>query len=368
MHKIVKPGIGKRALVAICDLVIAVFLGLGVFALCQTLFDSSAYATSLKNEINGYQIDSHLYGVDEDGNAYPYTDFATYDKYEERLLYYYTDYLVNSAPEGYRKDYDVYWYNVHVLGLPDAKGLYKDDTILEPGKSEGQALFEYVKEGETPNYDVLAKPKASAEDGKLTPSEKALLLRFYYDDARQNAYYNAGRDLYFSDFFQAAFGNYSTFTNVYPLTIAVFVSAMVFYVVIPLIFANGETLAKKFFHLCVISASGFKVKKGQVVLRQIVPAVALTITFFFVPFVYAVMASSLVFLASYLLAIFTPDNRAIHDYLGYTQVVSETDSVFYASQEEQDKAEAALAEILSDAEERLRQADREIEEERRLKS
>lgn len=360
MTKIIQASIVKRALVAIADLAFFLFVAFGIFAAGQSIANATPYGTQLRNDISSYQLDSGLYYLNEEGNAAPYDNLATYTEYETRLVHFYTGYLVSECPAEYRKNYDIYWYNVHILGLTDTKGIYGNDTILEPAKTYGPQYFEYAEAG----VDVLAEPKANMhvdndKSKPLTQAAKGLLLTFYYSPTMQNAYYNAGRNLYYSDFYQKALSSYQNLTNVIPITAGVAISGLIFYFVLPLVLKNGATLAKKMFGLCLLSAGGYKVKRTQVLLRQTPTILGATILFLFVPFRIAVMVASLVLLASYIAAIFTKNHQALHDFLGYTIVIDAKESYFYANEKEEKAAQESFDEAMAEAD-RIREVGKDI--------
>ncbi len=372
MHKIVNASFVRRTFAAILDLLIAVFVGLGFFAAAQAIFVNSAYGKGLMNEINGYQVDSGLYYLDENGNAAPYDSYAAYGNYETMLVNYYTVYLTSKCPQEYRQKYDVYWYNVNILGLEDAKGLYPNATIQEPALSLGKAYFVYVEEDGVNNYDVLAIPQSSLHvDGDmskpLSGEGKEKLLNFYYSPSAQSLYYNAGRNLYYTSFFQNAFHSYQMISNIYPLTIAVFLSAMIFYFLLPMVLKNGATLGKKTLGLCLLGKGGFTIKKSQVLLRELPQILLFTVLFLALPFRIALMIFSLLLLISYLVAVFTKEHNAIHDFIGFSKVINEKESLFFDTPEEQEAAESAYQKAMEEAEEKREAAQKQIEEEDKQK-
>lgn len=373
MTKIVRPSTVKRALVALADLALFLFVALGVFAAGQAIANQTGTGSTLRHNIESYQLDSGLYYAGEDGEAKPYDNLASYELYQEKLVYFYTVYLVTKAPQGYQENYDVYWYNVNVLGLEDALGKYKGATVSEPGYSTGKTLFEYVLAGDSPQYDILGIPRAELhEDGDpnkpLTATAKSRLLSFFYDPAKRNCYYNAGQRLYYSEFYQKDLNAYQIVTSVAPAVVGIVFSGLVFYVLFPLIFKDGQTLCKKAFGLGVIGAGGYKAKKSQIVLRQL-PAILLGgVLFAFISFRIAVMIASGVLLLSYILAIATKSNQALHDFLAFTIVVDEKESLFYANKEEEEQAGKAFQEAMDEADALLQEGEETIRQEQRDKS
>jgi uncharacterized RDD family membrane protein YckC len=347
MHHIELASMGKRALAAVVDLIICLALWVGLFALCTTIYTSNAYTKSLIADLNDYQVSSGLYYLGQDGNAAAY-EYAAYDSYQEIVVHYYTDYLVHSCPEEYRKsDYTVYWFNVHILGLADVRGVYTDlSSLEEPSKSSGSTLFAYQGTA----YDLIGIPQSSLyENGALTEASKAKLLAFYYSSSSQSVYYNAGRNLYNSGFYQKTYVLYEGQEKTYPLITSIPIATLLYYVVIPLCFANGETLGKKTFKLALVNRLGFQVKKSQLVLRQL-PSPLFAELFFVLlnPAPAATILSGLLFI-SYLFVLFDKSHRALHDFWAGTLVVDGEKSLFYRDANDQALGEAEYAKAMAEA-------------------
>lgn len=369
MKEIVFPSSAKRAAVALFDLIIAIFIGLGIYAISQSIFLSTEYATTITSNIKSYQLDSGLY-FEENGEAQAYTNFASYTEYEKICSYYYVTYSSGKCPEEYRQERDVYWYNVNIVGLDDVKNLYPNAEIQYPGLELGKTLFKYAEKDGTPNYDVLPSPADSlyGEDGKLTSESSEKLLNFYYSSSSQNVYYNAGRDLYYSKYYQADLQSYYKIQSIYPLSIAIFLSAMIFYFIIPLVFSDGETLGKKIFKLAVISSTEYKAKRGQIILRQLPQILLLTALFFFVSFVYACIVALGLLLASYLFSLFTKKKQSLHDLWSSTMVIDATKSVYFNNANEEENAKIAYEKQMEQARKSRESAQEQIDKENKMKT
>ncbi len=366
MHKIVHAGIGYRTLAAFIDFLVACFLGLGVFALVQLAFMDSKTGKNLTSSLHDYQVNSGLYYENEDGDLATYEDYSSYERYEEIMTNYYLVYLpeVNESIK-----YDNYWYNVFVLGLKDEKALYAEDElngILEPSKD--CVLWEYqTVDGQT-NYDLIGVPASSLyENDKLTDEAKVKLLRFYCSSEARSVYYNALQDLFNQPFFQTDFNKMTAYNLIYPLSISIPVALLIVYTIIPVCFRNGETMAKKIFHLCLVNKYGFKIRKTQILLRSLPPILLIVILVLFLPLVYSVSAISLGAFASYLCSLFTKDKKAVHDMIAGTIVINERDSVFYDDITTQEAGERFYKERMEHAEKEIEEGKKALEEEERAK-
>lgn len=366
MHKIVLADLVKRAFAAILDLVFAVFIGLGFFALVQYAFLSSASAGKLKQAILDESIASSLYRIDSDGNAVSYDGTNAHNSYEfyQGIVYsYYVDYLPTKGVA-----HDTYWYNVHILGLEDSKNLYPNDTVAMPSLL-GSALWMYSSSG----VDVLGVPKAEMHidndlSKDLSDSGKASLLTFYHDSTGTtlSVYYNALSDLSRESFYSSLRNHYSLYSVTYPLVIAVPLAALIFYLVIPLCFANGETLAKKLLSLGLVSRYGFKVSKGQVVMRQLPSILLVSVPFLFLSPIQSGALILGMLLVSYAFVVFGKEHKALHDYWGATEVIDTKESLFFANAEEQAQAEAQYQALMAQADQRVTEGKENLENEKTL--
>jgi uncharacterized RDD family membrane protein YckC len=353
MHKIELAPLWKRALASLTDLFICFSLFVGFFALAQWLFTANAYTSGLQDELARYEVDSHLYHLDSDNEPAVF-DFSSYDSYQSIVVSYYTEYLVSECPEASRHaGYSLYWYNVHILGLEDAKGLYAPEDLAargEPSKTTGPTLFVYETANGSPSYDVLAVPSASLYSaGSLTDEAKTQLLHFYWDENSVSVYYNAASDLAKEDFFKDVNDRYSAQETTYPLLTAFPLAALVCYFIIPLCFHDGETLGKKIFHLCLVNKIGFRIQRNQIILRQL-PAVAFfEVFFFFVGQYIAVMVALLFLFVSYLIMIFDKKHRALHDFWSLSLVVDKEKSLFYENLAEQEAGEQDFSKVMAEA-------------------
>lgn len=356
MHKIVLAGLGKRALAAIIDVVLAVFIGMGIFVLAQLGFDNSIKGKDIRAQLTDCYNASGLFYADGDGAVKQYEGYDNYLQYQNIVLKYYTEYMVEGCPEDSRHpEYTTYWYNVMILGQDDVKNLYSEAELSareEPSRTTGKAYFEY----QGTDYDSLAMPiKGFYVDQDvskgLTEDGKARLLSFYYNPSQPSVYYNAGNHFVQQSFVVSLIDQNNAFTKTYPLLIAIGVVYPIWYMVLPMILKDGQTLGKKFMGLCVCNSYGFKVKRPQMVIRSIPALLLMLIIFFFFGNVYGVMALSGLMLLSYLLAIFTPDRRAIHDYMSMTMVLDAKESLVFKDIDEQEAAETSFKETMKRAEE-----------------
>ena len=126
---------------------------------------------------------------------------------------------------------------------------------------------------------------------------------------------------------------------------AYILSFSIFFIVIPLIFKNGETLGKKTLHLSFINRQGYAVQKKQIVFRQIFLFLGTSFCCFIVGRVgvgsLAILGIGIVIY--YIATVANKSKRSPADFLSYTMLVDANKSVWFenASVEQQKNAELA---------------------------
>ena len=123
--------------------------------------------------------------------------------------------------------------------------------------------------------------------------------------------------------------NYEKRATVYPLLIAIPIALAVFYLAFPLIFRDGQSLGKKIMKLAVIRQDGYASTRPQILLRQLPSIVIVIVLFVFLPWSIAAISSLGLLILSYALSIFTPNHRAVHDFIAFTRVVDDKESIYH---------------------------------------
>lgn len=349
-------GLFARFVAVIVDLAImsVVFFGLLLFTQ-RVICVNSPYVKKAQEEYYSYQIDSGLYQKNESDGTYKEKTFDTYLGYQDMFYSYYTDYLVNKCPEKYRVSYDGkdnYWFNVYVLGQNDDLSLYKDlDKRNELVRVSGAELFTYKLDGESkPIYDEIALPRCLNNDPNAEIDEanqKKLTKYFYISDAdninNETCYYHiATLDLVNRTFVSKAYDAWYNHYYAYPMIATLSLSMTIFFFVIPMIFQNGETLAKLIFRLGLVNKLGYRISKLQLIPRFLFMMVIIVALYFILGIsLWLLGILTFLALASYGLAIFTRNHQAIHDFVAGTIVVDKVHSEIYqnANQEEKIKEE-----------------------------
>ena len=129
-----------------------------------------------------------------------------------------------------------------------------------------------------------------------------------------------------------------------------FLSFSIFFIVIPLIFKNGETLGKKTLHLAFVSNDEYQVKKRQIVSRQL-------LLFFLVAFVCFIIARiglgsiallGLGILLYYAVTLISKQKRSPADFFAYTLLVDANKSVWFNDPHQEEKKNEELEEKMEE--------------------
>lgn len=362
VSSIYEAGIGKRLLAGIIDGLFFVFLAL---ILSMWVFTPIANAgmNYEGNQVDAtqYQIASHLYVYQQADDDYNYNvievkDFTEkmdanrearvstvyqivkddYKWYLEHLHYYYTSYLTAKNIElpnnSERKSYDPFKdnfvspnYDKFVKDTEvKACDYYTDDWFSKNILKIDDENSYFVRDTSKENFlEQITKKESKSNDDTVK-------------ELRQMCY-DATADFYYSDYFKNI-NNSIKWTQIFIIGMAVVISYSVFYILIPLLYKNGETLAKKFGHLAIISAKGYQVQKRQIIFRQIILFIELVIPACVIGIgLTSVATLGVGIVILFVCTLISKTHRSPHDYAAFTLVVDAPKSVWFDSKEDEEK-------------------------------
>ena len=358
---IVHANIGKRLLAAIIDALFFSFVAIGL-ALWVFLPIANAGLHYEENQTiaTQYRVASHLYVYRQanDDNVYvpievkDYTEKLNpsksssinpiygftdveYTYYLEHLYYYYHSYLTNVDVElpnpTETKTYDPVkdlfvspHYNDLIEGvLP--KDYYTDEWFVSNALDFKDGVSSYF------NYDSTKSSileKVTIKEGVMVDT----IVKFL-----KKACYDATAHLNYSDYY-VELTNLIKWAQVVEVVPAIILSYSVFYILIPLLYKNGETLAKKFLKIAVISSNGFQVKKPQILFREVLMFSILLFSALIVGIGLTSLATLGFAIVLLLIAtLISKEHRSPMDYAALTLVVDTPKSVWFNSPEEEKK-------------------------------
>lgn len=281
-----KPFLLTRFGAGLFDFLIAAICTL----LIQTAFQFTLFKPFGYNEkmdvMHQKMEDSHLYAQDsasyyEITNIFDDKKDSLKEQYDDRIIYYYTHderAIENRKLDEFNKNKDLY---------PELFKFNEEKNEYEFVSSEKES-------------DVIFKSYKT-----FFEKEYQNALSFFSLDPTYNAYHRQTFLIYF------------TF-----LGISILISGGIFYLLVPLLMKNGETIFKKVFKLGLIDdRTGKRVKKKQIIIRFVV----FMIISFYMPFFIEVVFNYFTLiptLATILVLCVTRKNKGIHDYAAQTMIVS----------------------------------------------
>lgn len=351
VKKIVNASLFSRTFSAVIDLIIAIFVGAGIYLGFSKIAENIPSIKAYKDDYTQTIVDSGLMKLNKgELEQYEYDDYLEY-----QTMFY--DFYHNYYAQEMHKEYDVYWFNVFIYGQEDNLSLYtKSQLDARPAlvRVYGPGLFAYkLDSDDQPLYQEFAIPKDSSSES----AKKQLRNYFYVADneviegsvaAKQKfIYYYALADLTSLPKLQSDYDHYAFLASTLPLVIAIFVTFMIFYFLIPMLFKNGETIGKKVMHICLVNKLGYQYSRLQLIPRFLAPTFLVIAVIFITGFSFwSLLIVSGGLLISYLFAIFSKNNRALHDIFAGTLVVDARESTWFKNAEEEAKTQQEIDEYV----------------------
>lgn len=371
---IIEAGLGKRVFSGILDGVLFAFLSILLALWVFTPIANSAMGYEQYQLLGTqYQIASHLYvyyqqTTDNNFEVIEAKDFTekldtskafqivpiyqhtgTNSKfYLEHVYYYYHSFLTNGPdvelpnPSGTRV-YDP--VNDHFVS-PHYNEKVKDTNLLPIEYYTDDWIAENVfnlKNNES-EYFVRDTSKIKFVDQMIVKEgvDNNALVNFLKERA-----YSTNNDLYNSDYFVSINNNIKGI-QIFLIIPSVTISYMIFFMLVPLLFANGETFGKKFNKLAIISMSGYKVKKSQIVFRQLVLYLCLMLFSFMIGVGLTSIATLFAGIAIlFLITLTNKHKRCVHDFAAFTMEVDAAKSVWFESANKEEKVYKELEEKMA---------------------
>lgn len=291
----------KRIVAFIMDGSVAVFTFFAFFVLVFSPIATKAFHyKDIVNEAAELQLTSQLYVLenekDNENTAIIYID-GDENYFKERLHYYYCDYRVNLAPD--------------------------KDTEINNDNGEKVLPKDYFTEEW---FNSFASSKTSINEWK---------------EASRSALYDFSRYL---NPYQVKIKRIELFM----IMPSFFLTFSGYFILVPLLYKNGETFGKKIMGLGFVTKDGYSVKKRQIVLRQLFALFLTTFASFFI----GIGTTSFVTLGAgvfiyYLAAFISKTNRSMSDFLAYTYLIDAKNSVWFDDEKHEEKEEKSIEENLA---------------------
>lgn len=358
IKNIVPAALFARTFGAIIDLIITIFIGAGVFLGLSNIAYQIPAIKQYKDHYYQEIVDSGLMKLeDEQLKPHEYTD---YEQYETLFYNFYHEYYGDKK----NTTYDIYWFNVFIYGQDDALNRYGTSELsARPTliRTLGKQLFTYqLDEANVSQYDVFALPTASNNGTEnLTSVETKQLIDYFYvaDNEIENKplaqeyryiYFYALADLTSLPALKSDYDNFAFFGTTLPLAIAIFIAFMVFYLIIPLCFKNGQSIGKIITKTCLVNKLGYQYNRLQLIPRTLFPTF-LTIAIILIMglSLYPFIIISLFVLASFVMVVFSKNHLAFHDYFAGTLVIDARSSTWFKDAESEIKAQKEVDDFVA---------------------
>ena len=353
--------LGRRVLGIIFDLIFFVIIFLFLYLpVVEGYIDIGFHNKQVLNDVKEFQVYSGLFvdrseedeekllnvsliGREELVDENDYFTFNSYEVYLNATYNFYSNKefsFHDELMEMVFKKQDVsenelnYWYNKKVLNIDQSKDF--DDFYLK-------------------NNDLYSSPLNGNCQIKETITFKGVAYTKKSDDNRENQEYILSAIKIFSDTldfpgtYQEAllnFRNTSEYSNFYlqlerisryEAYIALALAGLVYFLIIPLFFKNGETIGMKMVHVGLVNSLEYQVSKPQVLLKNLLILAEIYVgifTFF------------IVFLIDYIVMVFTKRHRSFSDFVAATVMIDTKTSVWFASRAVEEKLIAQVEENL----------------------
>lgn len=353
--------LGRRVLGIIFDLIFFVIIFLFLYLpVVEGYVDIGFHNKQVLNDVKEFQVYSGLFvdrseedeeklsnvsliGREELVDENDYFTFNSYEVYLNATYNFYSNKefsFHDELMEMVFKKQDVsenelnYWYNKKVLNIDQSK----DFDVF------------YLK-----NNDLYSSPLNGNCQIKETITFKGVAYTKKSDDNRENQEYILSAIKIFSDTldfpgtYQEAllnFRNTSEYSNFYlqlerisryEAYIAIALAGLVYFLIIPLFFKNGETIGMKMVHVGLVNSLEYQVSKPQVLLKNLLILAEIYVgifTFF------------IVFLIDYIVMVFTKRHRSFSDFVAATVMIDTKTSVWFVSRAVEEKLIAQVEENL----------------------
>lgn len=301
----------KRILAVIMDAAVTIFsmFLLLIFVFVPIADKTMHYSEKIATRLQ-YQVASGLfvyYEVDEEENVTVY-ELKDLDQITNDSKY---DLIYNLETEDENFYFDhVRYYFLH----------YKTGDVEGYLPAEGKA-----EDFRAPNYQELIDGKSPLEiytqdwwEAKLAElkTPQAVMEYAFNDMAGQDYYLKTNKEI--------------KAVQIFIILPPFVLSFSIFFIVIPLILKNGETLGKKTMHIALINKDGYNVRKRQVVFRQVLLLLYVAFSSFVVGIGFTSFATLGIGVLIYFIAAFIiKSHRSLMDLAAYTLEVDAKTSVWF---------------------------------------
>ena len=325
--------LGKRFLAFFFDVVLMLFIGLGVYIGVSQIFSQVDSIDEMKVKYNDIITESGIMNVENDNIVYK--SYTSYEEATESIFNFYNVYVPKySDANSISKE----WFNVFVLGLDDINSTYTNEDLGKRSSAVklGKELFEYQQVDGAIKSDELGIPKAYNQGEKtfndIADDDQKKILNYFnsQDNEAESVMYSCIKTVSYFKELNDLYNSYILYNTTIPLIMGVAIGYIIFFIIMPLCLKDGKTLGKLFMKISVVSITYYSVKKTQIVLRYVPQICLFIIAVLFTGLnIFTISVGTMIIIASYLMAIFRENHQSVHDMVAGTFVVSDVDSIWF---------------------------------------
>lgn len=213
------------------------------------------------------------------------------------------------------KDFDVYYYENNDLTTSPVN-LDKEDNIVSIN----------VKIKET---IIFAGNKYTRNGDNLEKNQEYIInyLRIFTDtDNLNGTYHIACNNLARTSEYSALYKKLENISR-YEAYISIAFASVIYFLILPMFFRNGETLGMKIMNIGLVNTLGYQIAKKQVFAKYLFVSIEIYIGF---------LTMFLFYLVDYLMIVFTKNHRSISDYISASLMIDTKNSVWFIDKKTED--------------------------------
>lgn len=279
------------------DFIALLVVGLISFIAVDAIYSRTPTGQASNDAIYQLRAKSGLFLIDAETEELNYLSYDITEGNNEFIFFFRLEYFYTEPDTGFNYETSIYY--------DEEKPFDYLTMVLKMG--DDSSLF---------TFDEAAEPITYTLKDSLSANEKNEAWKYLYGIAL--------KDLQMNPLYREAEKPLKDFVAV-NLTIAAFIGTIIPNLLIPLFVGHGRSLGKFMTGLAVVDKDGYEVKTKAVIIRFFVYSIfetASNIYLFFIPLL----------LTSGVLTI-TPNNRAIHDLISGTYVVSAKQSKIFKNRD-----------------------------------
>lgn len=298
---------------------------------CSTV--TSISSTELTNENDYFTFESYETYIKATYYFYYLSDFA-----EEVTSFYFEKtptileknewYNKNVLLIDWDKDFDVYYYESGDLTTSPVELDESNNIIGINVKIKDTIIFNGNKY--TKNGDNLEKNQEYIIN----------YLRIFTDtDNLNGTYHIACNNLARTSEYEVLYKKLESISR-YEAYISIAIASAVYFLILPMLFKNGETLGMKIVNVGLVNTLGYQIAKKQVFAKYFFISIEIYIGFF---------TMFLFYLVDYLLIVFTKNHRSISDYISASLMIDTKNSVWFVDKKTEDMLTEQVTQNLRNA-------------------